>query len=251
MPADDRELQKRFLDLAHRAYSQMRYTYSEFLTLAEQDALLRTSFDANSAPFKLLGGYDGAERRAARFGSEELFGYTDAVPISCVFISPAAPKFADALTHRDFLGALMSLGVRRSVMGDIVLNDNCAYLFCLESVAGFIVDELTQVRHTTVRCTVLEQPPELITAEPEDKSINVASERLDASIAAVFKLSRNEAQSLFKEGKVFVNSRLTENTSFQPGSGDVISVRGYGRFIFMGVSGSSRKGRLFVTVQVY
>ena len=160
-------------------------------------------------------------------------------------------KFADALTHRDFLGALLSLGVRRGVLGDIILSDNTGYVFCLDTIASLITDELKQVRRTTVKCNVLNEVPVLATAEPEEQSINVASERLDAIVAAVFKLSRSQAQALFKEGKIFVNSRLSENTGFQPSDGDIISVRGLGRFAFSGVSGQSRKGRLFVTVRVY
>ena len=251
MQEHDQSVQKRFLDLARRAFSQRRYTYTEFLTLAEQDLLLWTGFGSSSAPFELLGGFPGAERRAARFGSEELCGYTEEEPIACVQISPVSQKFADTLTHRDFLGALMSLGVKRSVMGDIILCENSAYLFCLDTIAGFITEELTQVRHTTIKCTVLDEPPALVTAEPEEKSINVASGRLDAVVAAVFNLSRNDVQSLIKEGKVFANSRLKENASFTPECGDIVSVRGYGRFVFDGVSGTSRKGRLFVTVRVY
>ena len=251
MPDDIQQLQKRFSDLAHRAFSQRRYTYTEFLTIAEQDALLRTSFDGGCAPFELSGGYDGAERRVARFGSETLCGYTENWPLVCVWVEPVMQKFADALTHRDFLGALLSLGVRRGVLGDIILSDNTGYVFCLDTIASLITDELKQVRRTTVKCNVLNEVPVLATTEPEEQSINVASERLDAVVAAVFKLSRSQAQTLFKEGKIFVNSRLSENTGFQPSDGDIISVRGLGRFAFSGVSGQSRKGRLFVTVRVY
>ena len=251
MQEQEQHLQKRFSDLSRRAFAQRRYTYTEFLTLAEQDVLLRTSFTQNSAPFELLGGFDGAERRVARFGDEALCGYAESLPVVCLHIAPVSQRFADALTHRDFLGALMSLGVKRGVMGDIILSENSACLFCLESIAGFIESELTQVRHTTVTCAVLAEPSGLVTAEPEEKSINVASERLDGVIAAVYNLSRNEAQALIKEGKVFVNSRLKENASFVPECGDIFSVRGHGRFVFDGISGTSRKGRLFVTVRVY
>jgi RNA-binding protein YlmH len=251
MQEQDRQAQKRFLDLSRRAFSQRRYTYTDFLTTAEQDVLSRTALDASCAAFELCGGFDGAERKLARFGGEALCGYTEDWPVACARIAPALQKFADTLTHRDFLGALVSLGLRRGVLGDIVLADNTAFVFCLDSVAGFIAGELTQVRHTTVTCAILEEPPALVAREPEEKSVNVASERLDAVAAAVFGLSRSDAQALFKDGKVFVNARLTENASCRPSDGDIVSVRGHGRFVFGGVSGSSRKGRLFVTVRVY
>jgi RNA-binding protein YlmH len=251
MTGEEELLRKRFVELSRRAYSQGRYAFTEFLSLAEQDVLLTTRFDAQSSPFTLSGGFDGAERAVAAFGSAELCGYDAEPPIVCVKITPVSKKFAEALTHRDFLGALMGLGVKRSVLGDILLQENTAYVLCLDSISGFIVSELTEVRQTTVSCDVLGSLPELAVKPPEERSLNVASERLDAMVAAVYKLSRYDAQALIERRKVFVNSRLTENTSYQPDSGDIISVRGFGRFAFDGVAKETRKGRLFISVRVY
>jgi len=249
--SDDVELLKRrFAELARRALNQQRYTYSEFLDLAEQDSLLRMKC-ADSAPFSMLGGYDGAERKLARFGSEKLFGYTEVPPIEFVRIAPLSKKFADALTHRDFLGALMALGVRRSVLGDIVPHDNCGFVVCLDSVAGYIAGELRQVKRTAVRCEIVAGLPDIAVPAPVSRSVNVVSERLDALVAAVYKLSRKESQALIEQGKVFVDSRLTEDLSYKLNEGSIISVRGCGRFIFEGVSKETKKGRLFVNVRVY
>ncbi|NLA86320.1 MAG: hypothetical protein GX847_03360 [Clostridiales bacterium] len=251
MPDDFQHLKNRLSVLARRAYSNQCYTYSEFLTLAEQDTLLGMCFDANSAPFELFGGYDGAERKQACFGSEGLCGYTKTPPADCIAVTPLSQKFADALTHRDFLGALMALGVRRSVLGDIILRENCGYLFCLDSVSDFIVQEFTQVRHTAVRCRTITELPEIVITKPDVTSVNVASERLDAVIAVVYKLSRGESQELIKQGKVYANSRLTEDAGYKLNPDSIISVRGYGRFIYEGVSKETRKGRLFVGVRIY
>jgi RNA-binding protein YlmH len=251
MPDEIQQLKKRFLELAGRAFSQQRYAYSEFLTLAEQDVLLRLKFEAGSAPFTLFGGFDGAERMLAQFGSEALCGYAETPPIHCILIKPLSQKFADALTHRDFLGALMALGVRRSVLGDIVVQENSGYLFCLESISDFIVREFRQVKHTSVKCEIVESLPDLAVREPEARSVNIASERLDTMLAAVYKLSRSESQELIAQGKVYVGGRLTENASYEPSPGDIISVRGFGRFVYEGIAKETRKGRLFVDVRVY
>jgi RNA-binding protein YlmH len=251
MQDNDRELQKRFGELAYRAFSQQRYTYSEFLTPAEQGALLRTSFDRNSASIALWGGYDDAERKMAQFGSEEQCGYVEDPPIHCISIKPLSQKFADMLTHRDFLGALMALGVRRSVLGDIILYENCGYLFCLDSISGFITGEFTQVKHTSVKCELITSLPEIAIKKPDISSVNVASERLDAVIAAVYKLSRGESQALFAQNKVFVNSYLTEDTSHILNTNSIISVRGFGRFIYEGIVKETKKGRLFVNVRIF
>lgn len=251
MPDEIQQLKNRFSELSKRAFSRQTYSYSEFLTLAEQDVLLSMKGDAVSAPFSLQGGYDGAERKIAQFGNEEFCGYVDTLPVDCISITPLSQKFADILTHRDFLGALMALGVRRNVLGDIVLHENCGYLLCLDSITDFIVAEFKQVKHTSIKCDVIDELPEIAVIKPDVSSINVASERLDALVAAVYKLSRGDSQDLFTQGKVFINGRLTENTSGQPESSAVISVRGLGRFVYEGVAKETKKGRLFVNVRVY
>lgn len=262
MPDDIQQLKNRMTELANRAFSKQCYVFSEFLTLAEQDVLLsiasnagavdaKKTIDALAAPLKLLGGYDGAERKLARFGDPELLYYEEDPPLGLISVEPLSLKFADALTHRDFLGALMSLGLRRSVLGDIILKDGGAYIVCLDSVSDFIVREFIQVKHTAVSCAHVDTLPEIITARPEISRINVASERLDAVVAAVYKLSRGDSQALFAQGKVYLNGRATENTSLRPDMGDIVSVRGSGRFIYEGIERETRKGRLFVAVRIY
>ena len=243
-------LKNKFTELSRRAFSRGCYIYSDFLTIAEQDILCSMAFDKSSAPFTLKGGYAGSERSLACFGDESLCGYQEKPPIACIHISPISQKFADVLSHRDFLGSLLALGLRRNVLGDIIISDNCAYLFCLESVAGYVLEQLSKVKHTSVRCTVT-GAPEIVTVLPEPIQINIASERLDAIIAAVYKLSRGESQQLFSQGKVFVNSRLMESSSFCPPTGSIVSVRGCGRFIYEEIMGETRKGRLRASVRIF
>jgi len=250
MNESERLLKNRLSELAHRAFSRECYVYSEFLTIAEQDILSAIESDSSSAPFCLKGGYDTAERKVACFGDERLCGYKEDPPIACILISPVSQKFADELTHRDFLGALMALGFRRNALGDIILNENSAYLFCLGSVSEFIVEQLDKIKNTSVKCIITEAP-EVMNRLPEPVSINVASERLDAIIAAVYKLSRSESQQLIAQGRVYINSRLTENTSLLPKEGSIISVRGFGRYIYEGVERETKKGRLRVAVRVF
>jgi RNA-binding protein YlmH len=251
MQDTDQLLKKRFLELSHRAFSRQCYTYTEFLTIAEQDILCRTAFDSGSAPYTLVGGYEASERKIAVFGNEELCGYAESPPIFCVTIAPVSQKFADALSHRDFLGALMGLGIKRGMLGDIIIKENRGYLFSMEAIAAFITEQFTQVKRTTVKCAVTDLPNEISAPALTEGLVNVASERLDAIVAAVFKLSRDDSQALFEQGKVYINSRQTENTSLQPDNGDIISARGYGRFIYDGIQRETRKGRLAVRVRIY
>ncbi len=249
MEEDIRALQKRFSELAARADGRGRYTYTQFLTLAEQDTLNRMERQL-AAPFALEGGYESAERRLACFGREEDMGYPAQPPIVCLSIAPASKKFAGDLGHRDFLGSLMGLGIERRLLGDIQITEGVGYLFCLEEIAPYICDNLLQVARTTVHCAVCD-PPETLSLPPEPTEVVVASERLDALIAAVWRLSRNEAQQLLEKGMVFIDGRLVESPSHNLKEGDLVSVRHQGRFRYEGTLRETKKGRLRVSVRVY
>lgn len=237
----------RMRELSARAWRRGAWVYSEFLTLAEQDALLRLKLDC---PFALFGGLASSERKIACFGSEELCGYVEAPPLECLKMEPVQQKFADPLTHRDFLGSLMALGLRREVLGDIEIADNVGYLFCLESVSGFIRDNLTSVRRTNVRCAPSD-PPEKLSSPPPTSELVVASERLDAAVAAVFRLSRSEAQELIDGEQVFLSGCLAKSASAALAPGTIVSVRHHGRFLYEGIARETKKGRLRVRVRIY
>ena len=171
--------------------------------------------------------------------------------LPCGLRSPLSQKFADPLTHRDFLGSLMGLGIRREVLGDIILSDNEGYLFALESIALYIIENLTQVKHTTVSCQVIDTPPTTAVALPEEAVFVVAGERLDAFVAAIYKLSRSESASLIEKGLVALDGRVVMKCAVTPHVGAMISVRGYGRFLYGGVCGDTRKGKLRILARVY
>ena len=241
-------LERRFQELAQRAFHQGCWVYSEFLNLAEQALLRRT---LNNAPYPLDGGYDEAERKIAVFGSEAELGYPAQPPLIFLRIAPTAPKFAGILTHRDFLGALMHLGIRREVLGDIVLCENSGYLICLDSIAGYIIQELHQVKHAPVSVEMAEQLPPQLCTKPPVTEVVAASARIDAVLAAVYHLSRAESQRLLQEGRVLINGLQIYAAATSLTSGDLVSVRGTGRFQYEGPLSETRKGRLRLGVRVY
>lgn len=186
----------------------------------------------------------------ARFGDPERLGYEEEFPIVCIKATPAAPKFADALTHRDLLGAVMNLGIEREVLGDIFLREGEAYFFAEEKIAPFLLENLKRAKHTDLRPTIVTPPTDLL-VRTEEMTVQVGSERLDAVIARVFSLSREEAQSLFPKGLVYLDGRATESPSALPREGNIVSVRTFGRFLYRGVVSFSRKGKLNVLVEKY
>jgi len=237
----------RFSELARRANAQSRWTETGFLTMAEQDILLAMRLDA---PYALYGGYEGAERRIACFGSEEAAGYPYAPPIACVKAAPAHGKFAKELAHRDVLGALMGLGIERRTTGDILFEDNTAYIFCLEEMAQYIVENLTSAGRTALKRSISD-PPKTSVGDAEPLSFTIASERLDALVAAVYRMGRSAAKELVVTGRVYINSRLVQNPDAAVSAGSMVSVRGHGRFKYLGTNRTTKKGRLSVEVEKY
>lgn len=178
-------------------------------------------------------------------------GDASALPVSCVHILPLNAKFADTLSHRDYLGALMNLGIERHKTGDIVTDGVRAWLFCMTDLAQFICDNLRQVRHTSVYGEIGEVPDEMLKPRFETVEGSVASVRLDALLALAFRTSRSKMVPCLEAGQVFVNGRLVLSASEAPPEGAVISVRHMGRFIYRGVKNETKKGRLFVVVERY
>lgn len=241
-------LKKRLEELAQRAYVSGRYVYTDFLGLAERGVLERDRAALEYAGICCFGGTENGERVLARFGNA---AYDEPFPISCIEIEPRNRKFAEALTHRDLLGALLSQGIRREKLGDIFLQNNVGYLFCAEEAAPFLTQELTAVRHTPVCCKILAHVPDGLGSRCEERTVLVSSERPDAVLDAVFSLSRADAAALFDAGKVFRDGRLCTGMGTPLHAGETVSVRGHGRFRYQGIHGQSRKGRLYVTVEVF
>ena len=236
--------ERHILDLSQRAFDRNYCTFSEFLNADEISALLSMKLPTK---FRLYGGYGDAERCVACFFTDESVDF----PIKRIVISPLNSKFSDKLTHRDYLGALMNLGINRNTLGDIVLNGDTAYLFCLSSISEYVIDNLMRIKHTSVKCEVAESEESIIVNPPESEEITVPSLRADAVCATVYKLSRKGVSELFSSGKIFINSRLCEKESVQLKSGDKVTVRGKGRFIFSGEIRQTKRGRLVIAVSVY
>lgn len=248
------DIKKRLLDLANRSYNSSMYTFTDFLGLAEQNDFHQIENNLHFAGIKLYGGYDNADRIVIRFGDEALLGYDLPFEINCIHIKPVLKKFSDDLTHRDFLGALMNLGIDRSTLGDIKVSEKEAYVFCLSNITEYICDNLTKVKHTSVICQVIEDISrinEIIDEEPDEKTIIVSSLRVDAVISKVYNLSRSQSLELFSEQKVYINGRLETGNATAVKEWDIVNVRGYGKFKITDNIHDTKKGRISVDIMIW
>lgn len=245
-------LYARLQDLAKRAYRQNIYTYSGFLTPAELAVFYEKQADFSFISSSCFGGTPDCERQMIQFGSEEEFGYPGVFPIAVVLAEPLLEKFSDKLSHRDFLGALMNLGIERSVLGDILVKDGVrAYIFCQETIADYIMENLTKIKHTNIKTTLVDGMAEELKPELADLHVIVPAPRFDAVVAAAIHCSRSETLQLFRAKKVVRNGKTEERNSLVLKEGDIFSVRGYGKFQYVNAGSETRKGRVNVYLKKY
>ena len=267
--ADSDYMEGRIRDLARSAYLNDYITHTDFLSASEQ-AAFHTALRKLGVPplvdrlegaqYLLCGGFDEAERQTVVFlpswlDAETYKAQEEEEPqvVTCLKISPAAAKFADALSHRDYLGALMNLGITRGQVGDILIDreDSSAYVFVFRDMADFICSELSRVRHTTV--IPREVPPSSCTvrSEFEIREGSVASPRLDAVLSFVCRLARGKAQELIEREAVTVDGQTALSGAHELKEGSRVSVRGFGKFVFVGSHGTTKKGRSYIEVKIY
>ena len=241
---------KRIRELANLSYRRNIVTFSDFLNLNEQNIVNNRKNQIPGVVAEGFGGYEQAERQMIAFHPDAL-AFTWEYPITCLKAEPKAKKFSEDLGHRDYLGAILNLGIDRSVIGDILIQDHVAWIFCHNKIADFLIENLDRVRHTAVRLSAVDNPEQY--PEPEFMPVTgtCSSVRLDALIALAFQSSRSSMVSFIENGQVFVNGKLVTSNGYEPKEGDIISVRGRGRFIFDGVSRQTKKGRNSVRLRRY
>lgn len=242
---------KRLLDLANKSYKQNMYTFTDFLGEGDLSLFYEYIREFDFVKYTVYGGMDDTERAMIRFGDEEELGYIEEFPIACLKVSPVLAKFSDELSHRDYLGSLMNLGIERSVIGDIIIKEKNAFIFCKSDIKEYIMDNLYKIKHTNVKLEEVKEAFGDIEREPAYKEIIVASLRTDVVVASVYNKSRSQVLVLFREHKVFVNGRLYENNSGILKANDMVSVRGCGRFRYEGIVRTTAKGKNIIKVDIY
>lgn len=192
----------------------------------------------------------GAERKMVGFapkGNE--LKYTD-FPIAALRIECRGAKFNKMPTHRDFLGAVLALGIERTKVGDIIIEDDHAIVLVHRELAAYVCANLEKVGRVSVKITEQPLQEDFEQAQKKGKEIRVTvpSLRLDAVLGSAFKLSRAEAARFIESEKVSVNWRLVTKTSYAVCEGDRITLRGQGRAHITEIAGKSKKDRIIVRI---
>ena len=220
---------------------QKPYFFS-FLSEAEQaraeDHLKRIGFDS----YGFFGGYENSERKVLCL---DCYGDDEDYPIEALEFSYRA---ADKLTHRDFLGALMSLGIERETVGDILVGDGRTVVFVKSEIAEYIESQIFKIGRVGVRISDADIGSLPQGRGVEEMSAVVSSLRLDNIVAAVSGLSREKTKNLILSGNVTLNFVECTNISKAVCDGDTLTVRGKGKFKINGVMGETKKHRIRISI---
>lgn len=154
------------------------------------------------------------------------------------------------ISHRDVLGALMNLGINRDVFGDILITDSQVYIECIKEQSTYIKDNLHQIKRDFIFFEETTKPDESIVEKKEELTISVDSIRLDAIISKVFGIKRDDVKKMIEQGYVKVNYFITEKIMHKLNPCDIISIRGYGRIIYIDTEGLSKKQKTRVKLHI-
>jgi len=187
---------------------------------------------------------------AAFLETEEGRAVKEEIPLAAVKITGSGFR---KLTHRDFMGSILALGIERNMIGDIlVLTENEALVFAVDGIVPYIQSELVKIGRDGVKCRRTEIAPSYEAERAyEDMTVHVSSMRLDGIVNQLTGEGRAASAELILRGLVDQNYFTSENVSAEVKPGDIISVRGYGKFVIGEADGTTRSGRLRVHCRKY
>lgn len=240
--ADLRETLARVFDKASLYQKTGRAMFTDFLSEREYSEVLIRKKHIDTS-FEAWGGFEGAGRVVLCFSDCE-----EAFPISAVVVKG---RGIDSLKHPDFLGSLMSLGLERKNIGDIVLEEDRCVIMALSSVADYIADSLKEVGGVYVNCTVEDANNIDISLKFEEITGTVASLRADSVVSVMLKSSRSKAAEYIEGQQFFLNQVLCTKCDKEIKENDIITVRHHGKARVAALGGKSKKGRIFITLQKY
>lgn len=243
---DSKFLKERLFSLNKQCESGCKPQFLGFLS--EEEAVYAEKLLGEDNGYMFFGGYENAARVYLGAFPLGIIPSDKAFPISAITFSY---RKQDILSHRDFLGAILALGIKREAIGDILIENGRAVCFCFSNVAKLILEELKKVGRVGVITTSGFSGALPMAANRVNEAFTVSSLRLDCVVAAISSVSRNTANELILEKRVSINSMPCDKPTKTVAEGDKITVRGVGKFTLLTIDGETRKGRIKITIQKY
>ncbi len=250
---NDSETKKEFskiIDLAAHCLKHHEPMFSSFYDPVRLAAFTHSVFSVKGLPIdiKTYGGYESSERKIIGIFPDYHELTDQDFPISILKIV-YNQKYSKTLKHSDYLGSIMGLQINRAFLGDIITNENGAYVFVKDSLAGFICSNLEKVGNANVTAEIVNEIDDF-SENYIEKRITVSSIRLDSVIGSAFNMSRSKASDIIKAGKAFVNWELCEQPSKTLKENETVTIRGFGRVVIKEIAGSTKKDRIILVVRL-
>ena len=225
-----------------------RVQYTLFMDLRQQELFKAQANKYPGISIEWICGYDGDYERCIAVvypENEDISYYVPPVVVLKTDISD------NTVSHKDFLGAAMGLKIKRDYIGDIIIDNNEAYIVCHKNVADILIEELHGVKRSSVSFEYYDEPLTFTRKYSEMKTATVASLRADSVVAALLNKSRTEAVKHIKQGNVKINHMDISQTDFEIFDNDIISIKYNGKFKVFCDGSKSRKDRIFINIAKY
>lgn len=244
---------QRLDDLANRTVRTGFPAFTDFMTTKEYMLAKQKAGQIKNAVVVCWGGHEECEHMMCGFFPLDFEEEKrESFPIECICIRTKNDKYARHLCHRDYLGAILNLGIERSIIGDIRIHEQAAFVFCKKDFASFIVDNFTMVKHTPVTCHVLSHTDCIPKQRYEEIHQSVASLRLDNVVAAMIGSARGKATALITQGHVIANHEEHTSVSYSCKKDMVFSIRGYGKYrLDVPTDSFTKKGKQKIIIYKY
>ena len=228
-------------------------TATGFLDSHEQALAKKEAMHAAGVRTLMYGGYDDAERRMLVCIPADLpISDEEATEGLISVLRVSKPSISKELTHRDYLGSILGLGLDRSVTGDILVRDDGADIIIVPEIADFLLSEYTQAGRVVIR-TEAHPLSDLVIPEQRTQMIHdtVPSVRLDNIVSSAFKISRSKAAEAIRGGIVSVDHIECLKPDARIEEGSVLVLRGKGKAVLRELGGESKKGRIWISIEKY
>ena len=243
------EVAVHLVDMAEQVQRSQKFRLGDFLDPYGQEIAETVAANYPGMRLDLDGGYQGAERQRCMFVDQD-FGGTPSFDLAYIKVDWNG-QF-EHIGHRDVLGTVMSLGIERSRLGDIIMGNAQAGIVTDKKMAEYLLNNLVQIGHSGVKCQMADLA-DIPAKEEKYKELRatVASLRIDSIAAAGYGVSRSRAAADIASDKLKLNWQPVKNASQNVKEGDTLSLRGRGRLEIAEVRGQTKKGRIGVLLKRY
>lgn len=253
---EDRFLVAKLLDKIEFVAKRNSVEYTDFLDIRQSKMLEKVMKELKLNNYLLYGGYSEAERNVLVIFPNKLedvfkqgqFDYNSIVEVIRIKLPN---ELKGMYSHRDYLGAVIKIGMKREKVGDIITNNNGADLIVLKESAKYILEGLKGLTRFSKSDFEEVKIEELNIAEPKIQRLEIIipSMRIDSIVSEAIRISRSKASDMIKEERVFINNELITKGAKEAKEGDKVTVRGKGRFKVGNVINTSKKGNLVLEIE--